>query len=113
MKLEFIDLYDLTTILGNIFDNAIDGCKSVQDKLRRKVEFRLYQVGENLVLYLFNTAKVNIQKEASGQIKSTKEKHYGIGLKNVKSAIEKYGGEIKYDYSDNDFTLTIIIPIPD
>ena len=113
VKLEFIDLYDLTTILGNIFDNAIDGCKSVQDKLRRKVEFRLYQVGENLVLYLFNTAKVNIQKEASGQIKSTKEKHYGIGLKNVKSAIEKYGGEIKYDYSDNDFTLTIIIPIPD
>lgn len=42
---------------------------------------------------------------------STKEGHFGIGLDNVRKAIESYKGDLNIKTNDGIFSVTVIIPI--
>ncbi|WP_270660323.1 GHKL domain-containing protein, partial [Paraclostridium bifermentans] len=54
--------------------------------------------------------KVNIREK---HIKTDKKDTYlhGLGIKSVKSSVEKYSGEVVIDYSENRFIMKIIIPL--
>ncbi|HOH87743.1 GHKL domain-containing protein, partial [Ruminococcus sp.] len=44
-------------------------------------------------------------------LRSTKDGHFGIGLDNVRKALEHYDGRLNIKTTDGFFTVTVIIPI--
>lgn len=95
---------DLSIIIGNTFDNALEACELLLRELRhiticiiQKESFLYYEI-ENP----FN--------EEDSAAKKTK-KVQGYGLKNVKRCVDKYKGEMMIDKSNGKFRVSIHLNI--
>lgn len=100
-----ISAADLSVIIGNTFDNAIEAC-SLLPKEQREITIQLIQK-ENILFY-----------EISNQFDSMlyapiKEKPFrGYGLKNVRRSVSKYNGVVNVDEKNEKYIVTIDLNIP-
>ncbi|WP_243156006.1 ATP-binding protein [Clostridium sp. C2-6-12] len=108
INLDFIKDIDLTTIFANLFDNAREACIEVKDD--KLINFKVDKFNEFIVINLSNTIN-EIPKENKNGIISKKKNHEGIGLVNVKKALEKYEGNMRIYYDQKLFKVNIVIPI--
>lgn len=104
-ELSFISDMDMTTIFSNLLDNAIDACREIA-KSRRKIRMIMRAQMGLIVIKITNPcADVNIFNLKFGR--STKKNHSGIGLSNVKKAVEKYEGIMNVKNEDSMFCVSI------
>ena len=103
--LQFISDIDITTIFSNLFDNAIEACMEIS-KSQRKIHIVLRMQMGLIVLRITNSCKDTESKEFHFHC-STKANHYGIGLSNVKKAVEKYDGVFSVNQDKNQFCVSI------
>lgn len=104
-----IDDFDINIILSNLLFNASEAV-SKSDKKLIQIVMR-YDRGV-LTIKISNTYSGMIKR--SGEVfLSTKPKgsEHGIGLANVKKAVEKYNGEMKIDFTEEEFVVRILMYI--
>jgi len=103
-----VSTYDLTVILGNLLDNAITAIKKSDKKL---LELSISCSMGNLIIIIKNSYNniLEIDNDNLTTTKKNKDKH-GIGLSNIKESLKKYDGEIRIEYTENIFSVTVIIP---
>ena len=101
----FISDIDITTIFSNLFDNAIDACMEIS-KSQRKVHFVLKKQMGLIVFRMTNSCK-DMTNQPFQYYRSTKPSHSGIGLSNVKKAVEKYDGIMNINQEKNKFCVSI------
>lgn len=106
MKLEDVDLYSL---LGNLFDNAIEAAKEVE-KEEREIKLMAKVSGNNLYLEIENPYVGNLRKKG-GNYLTTKEnrKEHGLGLRIVENIVNRHSGEIRINDTDNNFKVKVLI----
>ncbi|MBU3109287.1 sensor histidine kinase [Clostridium gasigenes] len=102
-----IESSDLTVILSNILNNAIEAAgKSIQKKVQLEIN-----INEIKHIIIKNTIEdINIS-ELSSFLKrgfSKKGKNRGYGLYNVKKIVEKYYGQVKIVLEDEWIVVNII-----
>ena len=99
---------DLTTIVSNLLDNAVDAVSELPEE-QRYIHFAVaFQMGE-IMIRVENPTKNDLKQEGN-TIVSTKEGHLGLGLKNVEMVVEKYKGNFKTYVKDGTFIAAITIP---
>lgn len=99
---------DLTTIVSNLLDNAVDAVSELPEE-QRYIHFAVaFQMGE-IMIHVENPTKNDLKREGN-TIVSTKEGHLGLGLKNVEMVVEKYKGNFKTYVEDGNFVVAITIP---
>ncbi len=100
--------HDLTAILGNLLDNAITACKKSDEKI---LEIKIRSKMDNLIILINNSydGKIINKNRKLKTRKNDKDKH-GLGITSIKKTLEKYGGEIRIDYTSNMFSVSIVIP---
>lgn len=100
--------YDLTVILGNLLDNAITAILQSKNK---KLDLRISCSMGNLIILIDNSfdGKLIIENRRFKTKKSAKTNH-GIGLASVEMSLKNYGGEIRTAYTNDTFSVAIIIP---
>ncbi len=104
-EMPFISDMDMTTIFSNLFDNAIEACKEIV-KSRRKIRMIMRaQMGLIVIKITNSCADFNISDIKFGR--STKKNHSGIGLSNVRKAVEKYEGIMNVKNENNMFCVSI------
>lgn len=108
MDLDFLNLYDLTTLFGNLFDNAYEACLIVDEK-QRFIYIHLYKFHDFIILQIGNSYK-NDYNTVGNEIKFN-EFDKGIGLKNVTDVINKYYGQIEIIKKAEEFQVKIILPL--
>lgn len=108
-KGSFMQPLEITTLFGNLLDNAIEACEKV-DIEERYITFKSQYKGDflsivikNSMRYFDNTIKTNKKNKA----------FHGYGLINVKRVIQNYNGHLSIVAQDNEFMISIIIPIVD
>ena len=111
-RTDFIDSFDLYSILGNAFDNAAEYLSTLQEKEKRYVECSIRAVNRDLLCisvsnYFERSSDVYVGMATT---KSDKNMH-GFGLKTIEGGVEKYGGVLSVCAEDNEFRLTAAIPI--
>lgn len=101
--------YDLTVILGNLLDNAITAIK--QTKNDKKLSLCMHITKGSLVVLIDNSynGRLNFLGEKFRTTKISKENH-GIGLENVQNTILNYNGELQISYTEDMFSVAILIP---
>ena len=101
-----IDDFDLIIILGNLIDNALEALEKIDDGQK---EFSLlinYDKGR-LVIQLKNSYVGELNKTL--YTTKTDKQYHGIGLKNVKSVVQKYRGTLDITFSNSIFTAEVIL----
>lgn len=104
-EMPFISDMDMTTIFSNLLDNAIEACCEIA-KSRRKIRMIMRAQMGLIVIKITNPcANFNISDIKIGH--STKKNHSGIGLSNVRKAVEKYEGIMNVKKENNMFCVSI------
>lgn len=98
---------EMTILLGNALDNAIDACKKVPDnkksihiEVRRQYEMTFIRISNAIAPH----AEVRI-----GNFATSKENKivHGHGLNSMKMIVDKYAGTLKSDVQGSRFCLSI------
>lgn len=110
-NLDYMSDVDVTALLGNILDNAIEAANKVRDGF---MELSITRSSKNQTLITLQNSSETAPKIKGDKIfvttKEDKEKH-GIGMKSVSRVIEKYSGTFKayYDEAEKVFHLVILL----
>ena len=106
----FIADNDLTSLLDNLLENALEASRDSEDK---KVELLIAPTNVNYIsISLSNTcsAAPNIK---NGKLITTKKKSapHGYGIKSIKRIADKYDGDVSFDYDKEKqlFQIRIVI----
>lgn len=102
----FIEPLDISTIFGNILDNAIEATKKVKNE-EKNIFCKAKKQRDMLVILVENDYSITSEKT-----KKRNAQLHGYGLKNVHESVLRYGGEYSIDKIANLFRISIIIPIP-
>lgn len=108
VKLKMSEL-DLCVILGNLFDNAIEACRSLPEDKRI---IRVYMDMKNTQLYISFTNFTSGKKldKIGNRFKTTKGEGHGFGLVRIDNIIERLQGYLSRNSEDGAFTTEILIP---
>lgn len=109
---EHIETGQLTTIIGNLIDNALEEVGKQEGE--KKVSFFALDLGQDIIFEVTDNGS-GIQEEDIDSIFikgfSTKQKEgRGYGLANVSDTVTELGGTIEVDSGENGTTFTIYIP---
>ena len=99
--------YDLTTLFGNLLDNAYEACLSVDEK-QRFIYMHLYRFNNFIILCICNSYRKNENTNLFGSHIVFKESDKGIGLNNVTDVINKYNGQMEILRKQEEFEVRIV-----
>lgn len=102
---------ELSIVIGNLLDNAIEACTASTDK---EPFIRVYLVMKSNMLYfsMLNSSGDKLKKDGS-LFNSKKGGFHGFGLRRAENIIEKHGGWIKYNSEDGAFSSEFLVPAID
>lgn len=112
-NIDFIDIFDLSILLGNMFDNAIDASMKLPEE-RRVIDVKLVTDEHYFRITEKNTFSGELDIK-NGNLISSKQKsgYHGFGNQSMKYIVNKYNGDLALDAKNGIFLLYIIIPIPE
>lgn len=100
-----LDAYDLTVILGNLLDNAMEapGCREICVTIR-------YAKG-CMTIKITNEFVGTLAYNSNGYLKTTKsdQNQHGLGIKNIERVIEKYNGTLELQAENQMFTAFVLM----
>ncbi len=105
---DMIEAADLCVMLGNLLDNALDAAKKSDGASEISVSGVCAE--DAFILTIRNEIPDGAVIDTSSTSKSDKRSH-GFGIKNVRSAAEKYSGSLSLRSQSGSFTATVYIPI--
>jgi signal transduction histidine kinase len=108
----YITSYDMSVILGNLLDNAINACSKLEKDKRLDIKIK-YKRGR-LITKITNTYNGNLNYSGDNLITSYEDKeNHGMGFKNIKSVLDKYNGEMEIEHTENVFTVVLLMYLND
>lgn len=99
---------DLVTILSNLLNNAIEACEDCEEKI---IKLKIDKEEKKLLIAVSNTYK-HPPIKLGGKFQTTKTKdadNHGIGIENIKTTVDKYGGVCVIQYDETEFHFIIQI----
>jgi len=101
---------DLCILLGNALENAIEACRKMEQTETRMISMEAGSKNGQFLLKFRNTYRDKLKIRDGHYISSKEEKSHGLGIKNMEKVVESYGGFIKIEHNEKEFTLMAAIP---
>lgn len=103
-----VEIMDLSTILTNLLDNALQALLRLKDN--KKLNIKMTYKKGILLIRIQNTYN-GIVKYENGELITTKENHdhHGYGMKNVETAAAKYDGICQITHDDHIFQSEVLL----
>lgn len=100
---------DLCTVMGNLFDNAIEASMELPPE-ERLIRVYMEMKGSQLYISFTNFTARSKQKKTGGRFRSTKGQDHGFGLMRIDKIIERHGGYLSRNSEDGVFSTEILLP---
>lgn len=107
VELAFMNKMDITTIFLNLLNNAVEACDEIEAK-KRYIAFKVKNIKGNIVVIIKNSCKENGSEKFVESV-STKRGHMGLGITNVRMALENYESNLILEQEGEEFTAKFII----
>lgn len=109
------DFVDLSIIIGNLLDNAIEACLLIEKEFERKVELSMF-IEDNFLRIQSNNSKCKSIKVDTKEIMNkftTKvdKRNHGFGLGNIEFVVRQYKGTMRIEDLGTEFKLNIYLPM--
>ena len=102
-----IDNIDLTCVLGNTLENALEGCLRLPEESEKKIWVIAKFIDNRLRVQVENTCEPYI--EFAGEIPITRKQGGGTGTKSILYTAEKYDGTAGFSVKDGKFITQIVL----
>ena len=107
-KLDFMEDIDVSNLITNVLDNAIEAAEKTNDKsinlvIKKKMNYVIIECENS-----FN-GEVKINKKK--QLVTTKNGDHGYGTKIIKNVVDKYRGILEYEYENSIFKVIIMFEV--
>ena len=107
VNLNFLAPIDITTIFGNLLDNAITAVASVSNKT---IYFLYRETKGRIIISISNSYDGTVIMKNQKIISRKKDTRiHGYGLKNIEKTVDKYNGTVKILHDDNMFTVKLLL----
>lgn len=104
-----INEVDLCVVIGNLLDNAMEGCGKI-DAENRFIRVYIEVMKEQLYIYVSNSMADQVRREG-GQYLSTKRGNHGFGLMRIDRVVKKYDGFLNRQHEEGVFATEIMLPL--
>lgn len=101
-----IESTQLTIILGNVLDNAIEATKQVSD--HRFIKVILSENDLFIKIYVLNPFIIQPKVENNKLVSTKRKNRKGLGLSIVSGSVTALGGKMVYDIKEHSFEVTIL-----
>lgn len=108
--LDFLRPLDLTAIVGNAMDNAIEAARALADPDRRMVRLALFAQDDFVMFRVENTFDGIVRRQDGRLVSRKSGQGHGYGLRNIETAVEAYGGTVTIVDSGDWFSLRLLFP---
>lgn len=104
----FMDESDLTALLDNLLENAVEAAKSTAEK---RIDLFVENKNEQyIIIKVKNTCDTPPKQKGNRFISSKPNKNYhGIGIKSIKRIAQKYDGSSEFEYDDINKTFCAVV----
>ena len=109
-SLDFIDPADLCSIIGNMWENALEGCQRAQQQgiSDPSITFQTYVNANHFILDLTNTSTTSPYTDLHS---SKTGSGHGVGLKSIQKLTDQYHGVCDFLPKEGSFTARIALPV--
>ena len=97
---------DISVLLGNLIENALDACKAEKSG-DKKIVIRANCTDNSLCITVDNTFTGSLKHDPEGGLVSTKHDGTGLGTQSVKSIAEHLGGICHFEAKDSMFFASV------
>lgn len=109
-----IDVIDLTVILGNLMENAIESCQLLSSDREKYIHISIRKAEYAILFQMENSCPASRTDfpeftENPPLISRKDSPLHGQGLKSVRFAAEKYGGSAEFKKTKGQFTSRVVL----
>lgn len=107
---------DLSLIIGNLMDNAMEACLRIEDEKARFIRVYIDIIKGQLYLYVMNAVNGRPDKRHGENheiryLSSKEGRTHGFGLMRIDKVVERYKGYIDRQDEENVFVTEILLPL--
>lgn len=102
---------DLSVIIGNLMDNAMEAAVKIENPDDRFIRVYIRKMKNQLYICITNSVGGQVKKVGSRYISTKLMKNHGFGLKRVDSIVAKYNGFINRQNEEGVFATEVMIPL--
>lgn len=102
---------DLSLVIGNLMDNAIEACMKIEKEDRRFIWIYIDILKGQLYLYLMNASEGKLFREGKIYLTTKNKEYHGLGLLRMDKVIEKYHGYLDRQNEDGVFVTEVMLPL--
>jgi len=102
-----IDSIDLTCVIGNALENALEGCMRLSDDEEKEITVTIKYFDNRLRIKVENTCMSDIAFE--GEVPVTQKNGGGTGTKSIMYTAERYDGTAGFSVMNGRFTTQIVL----
>lgn len=110
----FVSDTDITVLLGNLLENAVEACK--RDSADAKfIKLRVKQREQSMLLVMVDNSCVSTVAFENGTPLSSKRSGVGIGVASIREIAARYDGIARFEQRDGIFysSVRLMLPLPD
>lgn len=102
---------DLSLIIGNLMDNAMEACMRVDDPGKRFIRVYIDVMKGELYIYVMNATSGKLKRV--GKIYETikDSRHHGFGLMRIDKAVERCHGYLERADEEGVFATEVLLPL--
>lgn len=108
--LDFMAPLDVTALLGNAIDNALEAARLVPEP--RSVRVALFAHDDFVMLRVANSYDGTVTRSGGRLVSRKAEQGHGYGLSSIRAIAQRHGGTVSVDPGERWFSLHVLLPRP-
>lgn len=101
---------DLSVLIGNMLDNAMEACMQIADEKERFIRIYIDIIKKQLYISVTNSM-VGKARKSGNHFLSSKEGSHGFGLLRIDSIVNKYDGYLNRQTENGVFATEVMLPL--
>lgn len=102
---------DLSLVIGNLLDNAIEGCMKQEKEDSRFIRVYIDILKGQLYIYVMNSTAGKLKRQGNIYLSAKQGKYHGFGLTRMDQVVKRYHGYLERQDEDGVFVTEIMLPI--
>lgn len=102
---------DLSVIIGNLMDNAMEACLEIPEEEKRFLRVYVDVLKGQLYIYVINSVEGNRKKTGKIYQTTKNSRDHGFGLLRMDRVVEKYDGYVDRQNEEGVFATEILLPL--
>ena len=102
---------DLSLIIGNLMDNAMEACMRIAEPDRRFIRVYIDILKGQLYIYVMNAMEGEVKR--IGRVYETLKdsRHHGFGLMRIDKVVDRYHGYLERENEEGVFATEVLLPL--